>query len=53
MEFIIAGNIPRMGDGEALIAVVHFPDSPAQDAGGLLRVRDDWRQQVRDAVVIG
>ena len=31
MEFIIAGNIPRMGDGEALIAVVHFPDSPAQE----------------------
>ena len=52
MEFIIPGNIPRMSDGEALVAVVHFPDSPAQDAGGFLRIRDDWRQQVRNTVVI-
>ena len=52
MEFIIPGNIPRMSDGEALVAVVHFPDSPAQDAGGFLRICDDWRQQVRNTVVI-
>ena len=44
MKFIIAGNIPRMGEGKALIAVIHFANGPAQDAGSLLGIGDDRRQ---------
>jgi hypothetical protein len=37
--------------GERLVALFHLADGPAQRVGGLLRIDDDRRQQVRDVVV--
>ena len=36
---------------ERLVALLHLADGPAQRVGGLLRIDDDRRQQVRDVLV--
>lgn len=37
MKFIIPRNVPRLRQGKAFVPVIHFPDSPAQDAGRFFR----------------
>src|SRR3954465_8903037 len=38
--------------GEALVPALHLGDDVAQNGGGLLRARDDGREQVRDRLVV-
>jgi hypothetical protein len=43
--------VPEAEGGEVVVALVHLLDHPLQRLGGLLRVGDDRRDQVRDALV--
>ena len=44
-------DVPHTGGLHVLVALLHLLDQPGQRGGGLLRVGDDRRDQVRDAVV--
>src|SRR5215469_3388133 len=46
-------HVPEAGCRQVVVAPVHLPDNPLQRVGRLLRVRNDLRNQVRDACVGG
>ena len=46
------GQVARADDREALVAALHLGDDVLQHGRGLLRARDDRRQEVRDRLVV-
>src|SRR5262249_59987798 len=48
---VVALDVADLLGLQRLVALVHLADDPAQPGGGLLRVGDDRREQVRDALV--
>ena len=48
---VVAGDVAHPQLGHAAIAILHLPHRPFQGDDGLLRIGDDRRQQVRNAVI--
>src|SRR5439155_8715424 len=50
---VVVVDVPDTRRGQVVVAHVHLADDPVERVGGLLRVRDDRRHEVRDALVPG